>query len=155
MEYEKALGRLMKQCSLSERCRKDCIVSLDRWEVAKSDQQKIIDYLVENKYVDENRYVAAYVKDKSRFSNWGEAKIKTGLRTKGISWELINEAVSEIDTEAMEEKIVKALETKLRGLKYKDKYDLRNKLLRFAFSRGYSIGVVNRFISEKLGAYEE
>lgn len=155
MEYEKALARLMRQCSVSERCRKDCVTSLDRWEVAKHDQQKIIDYLTQNKYIDETRYIAAYVKDKSKFSNWGEAKIKMGLRAKGISWELITEAVGEIDPEAMEEKIMKALETKLRGLKYKDKYDLRNKLLRFAFSRGYALEVVNRFINKKLGAYEE
>lgn len=154
MEKEKALARLMKQCSVCEKCRKDCLTLLVRWGVEKEEQKKIINYLIENKYIDERRYVAAYVKDKARFSNWGEMKIKMGLRDKGIENDLINEFLEEIDPEAMEEKIVRALETKTKGLKYKDKYDLRNKLLRFAFSRGYNIDTVNRFIN-KIGLTEE
>lgn len=133
---------------MCEKCRKDAITSLQRWEVAPKEFSEILDYLVSNKYIDEDRYTKAFVRDKSNYSNWGEAKIRTALRTKGIALEMINENMAEIDAGAMEQKIKKALETKKKGLKYKDKYDLRNKLLRFAFSRGYSMDLVYKFVGE-------
>lgn len=147
MDKEKALARLMMQCSVCEKCRKDAITLLERWEVEPKEFAEVIDYLVSNKYIDEQRYTKAFIRDKADYSNWGEMKIKMALRAKGISAELIEEHMGEIDEEAMRLKIKKALETKKRGLKYKDKYDLRNKLLRFAFSRGYNIEVVKRVMN--------
>lgn len=147
MEKEKALARLMKQCSVCEKCRKDAITLLTRWEVDKNEFAAILDYLVSNRYIDEERYARAFIRDKSNYSNWGEEKIRMTLRAKGIAAEFIEENMSEIDPEAMEAKIKKALETKKKGLKYKDDYDLRNKLLRFAFSRGYNMTIVKKLIT--------
>lgn len=148
MDKEKGLARLMRICSVCEKCRKDALTSLERWEVDPKEHSEIVDYLIENKYIDERRYAKAFIRDKSNYSNWGETKIKMALRAKGISAELINEYIGEINPKSMEQKIKKALETKMRSIKYKDKYDLRNKLLRFASSRGYSMDVVYKFIGE-------
>ena len=147
---EKALLKLMKMCSLGEKCEKDSVELLKRWKVDADKHDEIIAYLIENKYIDNIRFAFAYTRDKSNFSAWGETKIKMALRAKGISNNIIEDAISSIDENSMIEKTEKALDTKLRNLKYKDNYDLRNKLLRFAFSRGYDMGVVSSYIEKKV-----
>ena len=147
---EKALLKLMKMCSLCEKCEKDSVELLKRWKVDTDKHSEIIGYLLENKYIDNNRFALAYARDKSNFSTWGESKIKMALRAKGITPDVIEEVMGSIDKKTMLEKIERALDTKLKGLKYKDSYDLKNKLLRFAFSRGYDMGIVSSYIEKKV-----
>lgn len=154
MEYEKALSRLVRQCALCERCERDVRESMRRWEVDSSTSDKIVNYLVENKYVDNRRYTEAYIKDKATLSNWGEEKIVSGLRAKGIPMTLIKEYLEVIDPHQMSEKIEQAMAQKLSTITYKDKYDMRNKLLRFAFSRGYDMKIATKFLS-RLGEYDD
>lgn len=152
---ERALAKLMKLCSLSEKSVKDAKELLARWKVDESRRGEIIKYLVENRYLDDNRFAAAYVRDKTNFSAWGASRIKMGLRAKGVSSEIIEEVMLSIDDGMMQEKIEKALDTKMRGLKYSDKYDLRNKLLRFAFSRGYDMEQVSDYLRRIIKDLEE
>ena len=110
----------------------------------KEAADKVVAKLVEEKYVDDRRYSEAYAREKSAISGWGLVKIKYMLSAKGISKEVISQALAEIDTDKADARLEKLLENKFRTLKDDPQWKL--KLLRFALGRGYSYEEVNEQI---------
>ena len=103
--------------------------------------QKILQTLIEERYVDDKRYAEAYARDKSSIAGWGELKIRYMLSAKGIDRDVISMALAEIDEKKADDRLQKLLENKYRILK--DDPQWRMKLLRFALGRGYSYDEVN------------
>lgn len=135
---EKALSKLMTLCSKREICTGKARELMWRWGLPQEQQEEIIADLTKYKYIDDMRYARFFVRDKSRFSAWGRHKIAENLRVKRIPQEFITQALEEEYPEsANEENIRKILQQKCRSVKYRDNYDLRNKLIRFGLSRGY------------------
>ena len=97
--------------------------------------EEIVQKLVEEKYVDDRRYAAAFARDKSAISGWGQAKIKYMLAAKGVDRDIISEALGEIDDKRADDRLQKLMENKARSLK--DDPQRRMKLLRFGVGRGY------------------
>ncbi len=149
MDYDKALLKAMKYCSVREATTKDIVMLLARHKVNEEDVKRIVEYLINHKFIDNTRYATAYIRDKMRLGNWGKAKIVNALMAKGLARRDIEELCEElIDDNAMRDKLNEELRKKLRTVKSRDKYDLKNKLMRFALSRGFNseeaIQVVNR-----------
>lgn len=144
---DKALSKLTKLCSGREKSVKGVKDLLYKWKIEEGEKGAIIDYLIDNKYVDDSRFAMAYVSDKISFSSWGKSKIIMGLREMGISSEIISEAMEQVDDETMREKIEKEIDTKIKNLKYRDDYDLRDKIIRFSLSRGYDIKIVSAHLN--------
>lgn len=97
---------------------------------------KLLDELVKDKYVDDLRYATAFARDKASISGWGATKIRYALSVKGVSRDVIDEALREIDESSAKARLDKLLENKYKSLK--DDPQCRLKLLRFALGRGYS-----------------
>jgi regulatory protein len=108
--------------------------------------REILDILIKEKYVDDLRYCEAYAREKSSISGWGETKIKYMLSAKGISRDIISQALTQIDSHRAESRLQKLLENKYRTLKDDPQWKL--KLIRFALGRGYSYDQVNDCISD-------
>lgn len=96
---------------------------------------KIVETLVNEKYIDDLRYASAFARDKSSIAGWGETKIRYMLSAKGISREAVTQALEEIDDSRARTRLEKLLENKLKTLK--DDPQCRLKMLRFALGRGY------------------
>ena len=90
LTYEQAMLRLTSLCSTSEHCQSDGREKLYKWGLSREDSEKIIDYLLDEKYIDEYRYANAYANDKLRFSHWGRAKIRSMLYMQHIPEACIN-----------------------------------------------------------------
>ena len=136
---ERALESLMLTCAKAERCISDIKRSLYRWRMNKEDYEPIIARLVREKFVDEERYARAYVRDKMNCASWGRRKIELGLKAKGIPKEIIAEALGQIEPERQADKLELMLYRRLLREREKAKgaYDLRNRLIRWAMGRGY------------------
>lgn len=144
-----AADKLMVLCSRGERCCHDAIRLMTRWGVDAQAQRDIVDMLVEQRYIDQERYTRAFVEDKIRFSGWGDYKIRAALRAKRIDDELIDAALELFsDSDERHRRLVEMLSYKKRGINAKNDYDLKGKLLRFAASRGFGY-------EEALNAIEE
>lgn len=124
-------------CSKSEHCISEIQDKLKQWGLSAEDSTVVIEKLIGEKYVDDERFARAYVKDKFRFNRWGKQKIAFMLRAKNISAEILELAFEEIQDENYEDELQKLLTDKERTIKTKDKYDKRNKLMRFALGRGF------------------
>lgn len=128
--------RMRRLCSRREYCRSDImskvVVALDG---DREQAEKIVETLVNEKYIDDLRYASAFARDKSSIAGWGETKIRYMLSAKGISREAVTQALEEIDDSRARTRLEKLLENKLKTLK--DDPQCRLKMLRFALGRGY------------------
>ncbi len=149
--YKEALARAMAICSKSEKTISDIRQSLSRWGLSDNEkQEKIIDWLKENNFIDESRYSKSYVLDKHKFNRWGKVKIRAMLRSKGIDDILIDKAVDSIPPAIYRQTLKDDIISKKKSLKAKNQYDLRAKLMRFAQSRGYETDLIYKTVDEIL-----
>ena len=111
-------------------------------KLAGGKMQGVLQKLLADRFIDDNRYAEAFVRDKIRLSGWGARKIRTSLRLKGIAAAIIDEALARLDPANQSERLRTQLEKKLRLTRYKDTYDLKTKLIRYGLSLGYDYDAV-------------
>ncbi|HNW51433.1 MAG TPA: regulatory protein RecX [Prolixibacteraceae bacterium] len=143
---QQALSRAMEICSKSEKCISDIQQKLNDWGVEPADAQKIIKTLIAEKFIDEERYVRFYVRDKFRFNQWGRVKIAFMLRSKKIASGLIDIALQEITEEAYTELLTILLTDKSKKIRFVNDFDRKGKLTRFAQSKGFEFEVINEVL---------
>jgi regulatory protein len=139
LKYERALQRLAAYCSRGERCVQDIRRKMIRWELPEQDQQRAIDYLQRENFVNEQRFCRAFVHDKSNYNRWGAYKTGYELRKKQIPETLIREALSEMDPASNRERLRQLLAAKRQTVKGKTEYEIKQKLMRFAAGKGFSL----------------
>jgi len=144
LSHEQALHRLAAYCSRSERCIWDVSRKMDEWEIPAEQQNRIVQHLQKEKFLDEERYCKAFVNDKSRYNRWGVQKIRFELRKKQLPESLIREALKNIDPEENSERLRLLIERKKKSVKGKNEWEVRQKLLRFAASRGFSLEEIEK-----------
>lgn len=132
-----ALHRAAALCSSAEHCTADIREKLARWGVTEADSRTIIDRLVQERFIDEQRYAVAFVKDKFRFSGWGRIKMRYALQQKRIDGSDIDHALATLDEEQYNDRLLELLQSKSRSIRDDDPEARRAKLFRFAASRGF------------------
>ena len=141
----KILNNLRRPCSRREYCVSDVMKKAEKaLEGNREKATEVVQMLVAEKYVDDLRYCEAYAREKSSISGWGEVKIRYMLSAKGISKDIISQALTRIDPQRAESRLEKLLQNKSRSLKDDPQWKL--KLLRFALGRGYSYDDVQKYI---------
>lgn len=135
--YDELLFKASAYCAMAEHCCAEVSEKLRQWGAAEADAARIVDYLIDQNYISEARYCEAFVRDKFRFNHWGRIKIGVMLRAKGLPSECIAAALAQISDDEYRQQLVDLLHAKERTLRGDDEYERRNKLLRFAQSRGF------------------
>lgn len=153
-QYSEALSCAAGYCSIAEHCISEVVEKLKRFELIPEDQAKLIRRLQDEGYLNENRYVKAFVKDKFRFGKWGRIKIRYALRQKGISSTLAEVGLAEIQEEDYREMLTELLRQKKRTLKANSLYELKGKLMRFAAGRGFELDLAGACL-RKMGLDDE
>lgn len=143
---DEALKKLEFICSRQEICCEDARKKLESWSVAKEEAKKIIDNLLENKFIDESRYCKAYINDKIKYNKWGIRKIKLILRTKNIYNNIIDRSIEEFEENTYIDIIKQEISKKKRTIKETDKIILKQKLIRFCESRGYEYEIYKKLL---------
>lgn len=140
------LNKAATYASRCEHCESEVREKLVAWGGTNEETDEIIAYLIEERYVDNQRYANSYTRDKFRFNHWGKYKINMMLRSKDIDSETIEEALGQIDEEEYLEKLQQILQDKLRSLKYSSEYEKKGKLFKFAQSRGFESSAISKVI---------
>lgn len=148
MTTEQIKFKLAALCSKSEHCKQEMRTKMDRWEVAPQDQDAIINYLVEERYIDEERYARYFINDKMKYNQWGRRKIEQALYLKRIPREISDPIFDEIEDDSYEEILLPLLQNKLRSVKGNSAYEIRGKLTRFAMQRGFSYDQISHCLDE-------
>lgn len=136
---EIAISKLEALCSRSEQCEADIEKKMFTWGLSSSIRKEIIDYLKEERYVDNSRYARSFANDKARFSYWGPHKVRVELGRKRIAPQLIKEAIEQIDNNVWKEALLKNAVSKAKHLDLigESGWENRQKLYRYLISRGF------------------
>ena len=111
--------------------------------------EEVIDKLIDNKYLDDDRFTKAFIKDKLNFTNWGDYKIKNELKRLGVNEEIIYNNMTSIDDNVYYERISKIIDKdistnkKYNGIKLKNK--IYNHLLTLGYSKEKVISIINNY----------
>ena len=146
--YNRALKRAMSLCAGREICLSDIKQKLNGWGVEDQDKQKIIDRLIDDKFIDERRYALAFVKDKFLYNKWGKIKLSAALRMKNIADDAIREALDSIDEEIYRAALKSIITNHRKTLKSRSLYDLKGKLLRYGMSKGFESHLIYDLLNE-------
>ena len=139
---EQALASLQRLCARAERSSGDAMRLMATWEVDPAKRLEVLQRLIDDRFIDDRRYAESFVREKTSLSSWGEYKIRAALRRKSIAEEIIARALQQISPTQSAEQLTTRLTRKLKTVKYKSKYDLKNKLIRYGLSLGYTMEAV-------------
>ncbi|MCZ2458393.1 MAG: RecX family transcriptional regulator [Chitinophagales bacterium] len=123
---EQALQKLRHFCGYQERCHQDVKEKLFQLGVKRSEHDRIIATLIEETYLNEERFAMAFARGKFRMNEWGRVKIKAELKKKKISDYCIRKAMNQIDEKEYRQLLKKLAEKKYASLK-NDQYLVRKK----------------------------
>lgn len=151
---EAAKLKMAGLCARSENCEHEIKEKLRKMGLFSDEINEILEFLIENRFIDNYRYAASFARDKVRFSGWGRNKIKQGLYLKRIPRDAINSACEEIKEEEYNEALYKVASSKARTLDLSD-YDDKAKLYRYLISRGYESPLISRTIGRLIHESEE
>ena len=135
-------------CALSEHCPSEVSEKLFAWGADSSQAEEVVDWLIDENFISEERYCHAFVGDKIRFQGWGKDKIRMALSQKRLPQLLIREALDDFPEEEYLEKLKDVFSQKARSLSEDDPQVWKAKMFRFLASRGFSFSDISKVLSD-------
>lgn len=134
---DQVLDKMAKYCAYQERCVKDVKDKLKTFDISEEEKTKILDYLLDNRFVNDNRFAKAFVRGKVNQSGWGVNKIRFHLIQKGIDKDIIDEALGQTDNEVYRQRLIDILKTKSKTIKADSDFEKKRKLAAYAMQKGF------------------
>jgi len=147
--------QLAQLCARAEHCQYELIEKMRRWEMSDEAQARVMQRLVSERYVDDERYARAFVRDKIRYNKWGRRKVEQALWMKHIDDDIRSRALSEIDDEEYLSVLRPLLKQKRRSIKAASDYELNQKLVKFALGRGFTFDIIRQCIDGDVDEVDE
>jgi regulatory protein len=135
-------------CSRTEQCSPDIRRKITAAGLPKDEADAIINKLITENFIDDERFIRSYISDKFRFNKWGKVKIRHYLKMKGLPDGLIQNELDNIDEEKYRETLIKTLKEKAHTLKKKNKFEKMAQIIRFAQNRGFEPEWIHRYLGE-------
>ena len=146
---KEALLRLSALCAQGEHCQWEMLEKMRKWELDEEAQARIMERLLKDRYVDDERYARAFIMDKIRYNKWGRRKVEQALWMKHIDEDIRQRTLDEVDDEEYLSVLRPLLKEKRRTTKAGSNYELNQKLIRFALGRGFTYDLIEQVISDK------
>ena len=141
-EYQKALSKIVNYCEYQERCVKQIDDKIYKLELPQKQKEEIKKFLIDNKYVDDERYATMFVESKINKA-WGRIKIRYALKGNGIDDEIIQNVFEEIDIEEYTDNLRNLISQKKDRLKSGlNFYEQKQKIALFLQSKGYESNII-------------
>ena len=144
MTEQEAYLQLAALCAQAEHCQQEMRDKMRRWELDETVQNRVINRLVKERYIDDERYARAFVKDKIRYNKWGRRKVQQALWQKHIDTDIQQRVLDEIDEKEYLDVLRPLLKQKRKSIKAESDYELNQKLVRFALGRGFGFDIIRQ-----------
>ena len=141
---QEAYLQLAALCAQAEHCQQEMRDKMRRWETAPEVQERVIARLMKERFIDDERYARAFVKDKIRYNKWGRRKVQQGLWMKHIDDDIQQRVLSEVDDTEYLAVLKPLLKQKAKSIKAENDYELTQKLVRFALGRGFTYDIIRQ-----------
>lgn len=94
---DEARNKLEHYCAYQERCHEEVLKKLKSMNMAQQAADAIVLHLIENNYLNEERFARSFARGKFRIKHWGRVRIVRELKARNISRYNIDAALKEID----------------------------------------------------------
>lgn len=135
---EKAFRKIRHYCAYQERNHAETKEKLHRFGLYKAEVEELLSRLIEENYLNEERFAIAFAGGKFRMKQWGKVKIRYALKQKQVSEYCIKKALSEIGEEDYEKTFNKLVNEKLESLRSeKNIFIKKRKLQQYLLQKGF------------------
>lgn len=152
MTHLEALDKLQRYCAYQERCHREVRSKLLSLKVFGDDLERVIASLIEDDYLNEERFARAFARGKHRIKNWGRVRITQELKSRGISSYCIRKAMEEIDDGELYDSKLDTIIRKYLAIRM-NKWpprQLKQKTIQHAMSKGYEYALVQKAVEQLL-----
>jgi len=145
---EQALQKLKHYCGYQERCHAEVKEKLYSFGLYKQEVEECISRLIEEEYLNEERFAVAYAAGKFRMKSWGKIKIRHALKEKGVSDYSINKALKQIEANQYEACLDKLISEKWTELQSEKNVFVKMRKTRdYLLQKGYESNLIQQSIS--------
>jgi regulatory protein len=141
--FDEIKQKLVNYCVYQDRCHYEVEQKMKEFLLIDEAKEEIMLYLLQENYLNEERFTRSYIRGKFYIKHWGKTKIKIHLKQKQIPEKLINACFDEIDENDYEKIIRKIYDdyySKQKGLK---EYQRKSKTIKYLMSRGFEYEKIN------------
>jgi regulatory protein len=146
LSLEQAKNKLEHFCAYQDRCHAEVVTKLYNLKVTPSLHDEVIVYLIEHKFLNEERFACSFARGKHRISGWGKNRILGELKLRKISSFLIKKAMLEITDEMYFETLDRIAVQKWNSLTDQDPHKKAQKVIGYLHRKGYEM----EYILDKL-----
>ena len=137
MDTAQAKGKILKYCAYQERSQKEVKNKLYDMGLYTNQVNELLLYLIQENYLNEERFAMHFAASKMRQKKWGRRKIEIALKEKGLGEKLIKQSIGALNKVQYASNLEALIEKKDRTLRYSSEYERKQKLIRYFLGRGY------------------
>lgn len=142
------LEKLRKYCAYQDRCHQEVRNKIISYKVYGDDLEEIINELIKDKFLNEERFARSYARGKFNFKKWGRNKIKYELQRRHVSSYCIRKGLEEIDEEVYLGTLREVINKQILKHKKHSQLIRRDKAIKYAASRGFEAPLIFKIIKE-------
>jgi regulatory protein len=146
---EQALQKLKHYCAYQERSHSEVKQKLYDLGVWKKEHDEIMAFLIEEGYLNEERFAIAFAGGKFRIKQWGRVKIKYELKQKQVSEYSIKKALKQIDEDDYMTLLKKLAKQKYASLKSEQYMVRKKKTMDYLMGRGFEMDLVRQVLEKE------
>ena len=145
---EQALQKVRQYCAYQERSHYEVQQKLYELGIRKADHDEILATLIEEDYLNEERFAIQFVGGKFRMKDWGRKKLYYALKEKKVSEYIIKRAMKEIDEEQYQQTLRERAEKRYASLKDEQHLVRKRKTIDFLLQKGYESELVTSTVNQ-------
>ena len=146
--FEEINNNLEYYCSYQDRCTKEEEDKLYSFSVSQSEKDEILTYLIENNFINEERFAQSFVRGKHNYKFWGKNRIVNELKFRNISSRIITIALKEIPEETYLENFHQLAEKHWNNITERKGQKKNKKFVDFLLRKGYETNLIYEKLNE-------
>lgn len=146
--FEEIRQKIVNYCVYQDRCHAEVEQKMREFVLIPEAREEIFLFLLQENFLNEERFTRSYIRGKFYMKSWGKVKIKLNLKQKDISEKLISKCMDEIDTDDYFKTLQKLYDNYHENLPGVKDYQKKAKTIKFLLSKGYSYDEILQIISE-------
>lgn len=147
--FEEIKQKLVNYCVYQDRSHSEVEQKMKEYMLIPEAKEEILVFLIQENYLNEERFAKSYSRGKFYIKKWGRNKIKNSLFQKGISEKLIQKSFEEIDENDYEKILLDLIEKTIITYKELKDYQKKQKLIKFLISKGYEYELILKILESK------
>jgi regulatory protein len=136
------IEQLKNYCAIQERCSSDIVTKMKTWRITNENQNKILDILIQEDFINDKRYSKSFCRGKFRIKKWGKVKITNELKRKNINPSTITSSLNEIKDIDYNTELDTQFNKKKQSIKSSNYYDKKKKIANYLIGKGYESNLV-------------